>query len=233
MRQIFVDSRDRISGTSTNFSIQLPETLTIEGSGHRMRIDNLRIPNVFPTIVTGVNDTLSYTIGSTQYTITLLGGNYDGPRLANVLQTMLTSPPSTGTWTVVYDIYNTSLSISCNLDFSIANTGLGVQLLAHLGTQTANSYLFAYVSTQGLDICYLTSGRFSTIDTVGPKGSHDTLMCGVISVPYGSVCDFSMPWDTWITIPAVTLQQIDFQLRDRSYNVLSIVPNISFVVCLD
>ena len=28
-------------------------------------------------------------------------------------------------------------------------------------------------------------------------------------------------------------QQLDFQLRDRSYNILSIVPNISFVLLID
>ena len=63
MRQLFVDSRDRVSGTTTNFSIQLPETLVIEGSSHRMRIDNLRIPLVVPTIQTGVNDTLQVCLG--------------------------------------------------------------------------------------------------------------------------------------------------------------------------
>ena len=40
MRQIFVDSRDRVSGTSTDFVIQLPQTLNIE-SRTRGRIDNL------------------------------------------------------------------------------------------------------------------------------------------------------------------------------------------------
>ena len=54
MRQLFIDSRDRISGTSTDFVIELPETLVIEGSNHRARIDNLRIPLTIPAIRTGV-----------------------------------------------------------------------------------------------------------------------------------------------------------------------------------
>ena len=67
MRQLFVDSRDRVSGTSCNFTIQLPQTLVLDGS-HRGRIDNLRIPLVIPTIQTGVNDTLTVKLGNQSYT---------------------------------------------------------------------------------------------------------------------------------------------------------------------
>ena len=52
MRQIFVDSRDRVSGTSSNFSIVLPQTLVLE-SGHQGRIDDLRLPMTVPTIYFG------------------------------------------------------------------------------------------------------------------------------------------------------------------------------------
>jgi len=44
---------------------------------------------------------------------------------------------------------------------------------------------------------------------------------------------YSMPWDSWFTVPAMTTQQLSFQLRDRDYNLLSIVPNISFVLLID
>ena len=54
MRQIFVDSRDRSSGTSTNFSMALPQTLSLQ-SGHQGRIDDLRLPNAIPTISDGNN----------------------------------------------------------------------------------------------------------------------------------------------------------------------------------
>ena len=58
-------------------------------------------------------------------------------------------------------------------------------------------------------------------------------MCAVITAPFGGVIDVSMPYDVWIDVPAMTAQQLDFQLRDRSYNVLSIVPNISFVLSIE
>ena len=50
---------------------------------------------------------------------------------------------------------------------------------------------------------------------------------------FGSVMTFSMPTDVYFDIPAITTGDLDFQLRDRSYNILSIVPNISFTLTID
>jgi hypothetical protein len=88
MRQVFVDSRDRVSGTTSDFTIQLPETLTIEGK-HRARIDQLRIPLTVPTVRTGTNDTLVIRMGAQDYTVTLPQGNYDGAGLATSLRNLL------------------------------------------------------------------------------------------------------------------------------------------------
>ena len=77
MRQIFVDSRDRVSGTSTDFTIQLPENLSLE-TGHRGRIDSLRVPLTVPTI-DSTNNTIIVQVGATVYTVTIPVGNYDGP----------------------------------------------------------------------------------------------------------------------------------------------------------
>jgi len=85
----------------------------------------------------------------------------------------------------------------------------------------------------GIDIMYLSSSKFATLDIFGPGGAQDTLMCCVNTLPFASVLDVSMQTDSWFDIPNMTTQQLDFQLRDRSYNVLSIVPNISFVLLID
>jgi hypothetical protein len=232
MRQIFVDSRDRISGTTTAFSIQLPETLVLEGQQHKCRIDNLRIPNVVPTITTGTNDTIIVHEGSTNYTVTIAQGNYDGPALATALQALLFAA-APGTWTVVYDVYNIAMKISCTNSFTIVGGTYAAQLLSHPYTSTSTSYSFTYVSVLGLDVAYLSSSIFANLNIVGPNGAHDTLMCAVVTVPYAGVIDVSMPYDVWIDVPGLTVQQLSFELRDRNYNVLSIVPNISFVMSID
>lgn len=232
MKIVYVDSRDRVSGSTTDFAIQLPETLTIDGGTHRGRIDNLRIPLVIPTIRSGVNDTLQVRLGATNYTITIPQANYDGPGLASQLIGLLGST-APGAWTVTYDSSNIAMSISCSNNFTIVGGTYAAQLMSRPYTQTANSYNFSYVSMQGIDMLYLCSNDFSNLDIVGPGGAHDTLMSAVVTTPFGSVMDVSMPYDVYFDVPAMTKQQLTFQLRDRAYNVLTIVPNISFVLTIE
>ena len=232
MKQVFVDSRDRVSGTTTDFTIQLPQTLTLEGGRHRGRIDNLRIPVVVPTIQAGVNDTLQVRIGAQTYTVTIPQANYDGPGLAAILSSLLLSA-APGSWTVTYDTANIAMSISCTNPFTIAGGTYAAQLLSRPYTQTSNSYACTYVSVQGIDVMYLCSQQFATMDTIGPQGAHDTLMNAVVTTPVGSALQADMPAYTWFDIPALTTQQLLFQLRNRSYGVLSVVPNISFVLTID
>ena len=231
MRQIFVDSRDRVAGSTTDFRIQLPETLTIDGRKHRARIDNLRIPLCVPTIQSGINDTIVVQIGSQKYTATIQAGNYDGPTLASQIQGALAVAP--GGWTVQYDISLLTMSVSCTNPFTIVGGTYAAILMARPYTNTSNTYKFTYVSVLGVDIMYLSSPEFNTLDCIGPGGSHDTLMCAVVTQAFGGVLDTSMPYDCWITVPQMTTQTLSFSLRDRSYNVISQVANISFVMTID
>ena len=225
-----MDSRDRIAGASCDFRIQLPETLVLP-PGHRARIDNLRVPQGFPTIQAGVNDTIIVQHSQAPYTATVAKGNYTGPGLAAAIQTAL-SPH--GTWSCTYDVANIAMTLTClSSNFHIVGGTLAAKLLSHPYTQSGNSYVFSYVSVLGLDILYLSSSKFATLDTVGPQGSHDVLMCGVVDQDFVSVMTFSMPQSVFFDIPAITTGDLDFQLRDRSYNILSIVPNISFTLVLD
>ena len=232
MRQIFVDSRDRIAGTSTDFQIQLPETLVIEGREHKARVDNLRIPCVIPTIRAGVNDTIQVRQNGLTYNATIPQANYTGPNLAAAVRASLQAA-ATGDWTVTYDANNIAMTVSCTVAFTIVGGSYAEQLMSRPYTNTAFSYSFTYVSVLGIDMLYLSSPNFSTLDTVGPGGSHDTLMSAIVTQPFGGVLDVSMPWDSWFTVPAMTTQQLSFLLRDRDYNLLSIVPNISFVLLID
>jgi hypothetical protein len=198
-----------------------------------MRIDNLRVPLVFPTIQTGKNDTLVVSTGGTTHIATIAQANYAGPQLASAVQSALAAV-APGVWTVSYDPSNITMTISCSNNFTVVGGTYGAQLMLHPYTQSVRSYKFTYVTVLGLDMMYLSSSRFSNLDTIGPQGAHDTLMCAIVTQEYGSVLDVSMPWDTYIDVPSgLTTQQLDFQLRDRSYNILSIVPNISFVILID
>ena len=230
MRQIFVDSRDRVSGTSTDFTIQLPENLSLE-AGHRGRIDSLRVPLTVPTI-DSTNNTIVVQVGGTQYTVTIPVGNYDGPTLSAVIQSLLNAT-APGAWTISYITNKIAMNWSCTNNFTAVGGTYVAELKLHPWTNTANSYAFTYVTVLGIDVMYLSSPNFASMDTTGPSGASDTLMMANVTVPYGSVLEVSMPSWSWFTVPAMTTSQLRFSLRDRYYDVLDIVPNISFVLFIE
>lgn len=233
VQQIFVDSRDRVAGSSTNFTIQLPQTLSLEGGSHTGRIDNLRLPIVVPTITSGVNDTIVVQIGASSYTATVTQANYDGPGLATAIQSALAAV-APGSWSAVYDTSNIAMSLSCSNSYTITGGTLGTQLLSRPYTHPVGTvYNFSYVPVLGIDQVYLCCPDFSNLDIVGPSGAHDTLCSVIVTCPYGSVQDYSMTQGLFFEVPNLCAQQLSFSLRDRNYNLVNSVANFSFVLTID
>ena len=233
MRQIFVDSRDRASGTATNFSMALPETLSLS-SGHQGRIDDLRLPNAVPT-VSSVNDgvTLVDKNGTIHYITLGHSQCFTGNDLALKLQNELQAAVAGG-WTVTYDAANLTLKVNGTDDFWLAGgTFMQPYLDRPYKRDHLRHYLFLYAPLQGLDMCYLCCPNFSHADNVGPKHSSDVLCAIPITVGYGSVQRYSMSNSVFFDMPSVTLQQLSFQLRDRDYNIVNSVANISFTLRID
>ena len=232
MKQYFVDSRDRVSGTSSNFSVMLPATLSLD-SGHQGRIDDLRLPITVPTISYG-NNTIQVRMGSQDYTVTIPTGQFfTGHELAGELRSLLQRDVP-GTWTVVFDSRNTSMGFACTNPFTFTGGSWMSKLLARPHDYNGSGYLFYYCPLQGVDVVYLTCQNFSSHEnSVGPKGAADCLCSIPITSAYGSVQAYSMSTSVFFDIPALTTQQLSFQLRDRDFNILHDVPNISFVLTID
>ena len=234
MRQVLVDSRDRISTSpsATDFSINLPQTLTLV-RGQRVRVDNWRIPLTIPTVRAGFNDQLVVTMGSGNYTMTVPQANYDGQGFAAMLQSLLQNTVP-GTWSVVYDGANVSLGFSCSNPFTINYGTLTKRWFTYPYTKSADSksWKFSYVSVLGVDVLYLCCPQLSNLDNVGPNGSSDVLLAANVTCPFGAVLDASMPWDTWLDVPDMTTQHLTFQVRDRYNNILPL-PDISFTLTID
>ena len=260
MRQLFIDSRDRIpGGSSTDFTIQFREQLVL-GPADSFRIDNLRIPLVIPLIERGFDDKLWYTVAGQRYSVTLPPGNYSGTDLATLIQTALATPvswptinvayPTGTTFTVLYDNHVASLAITCSkttfhvltdAEVTAANTSymslptfasrLFQNPYAYTGT-TPITLTWSYCSVQAVDVMFLTSSRLSNQDTFGPNGSTDTIMTAVPTSDFASVLLQSMPAEVTLNCPTISTSTLDFQLRDRNYNILQNLPNISFVLTL-
>ena len=231
MRQIFVDSRDRSSGTSTDFSMLLPQTLALE-SGHQGRIDDFRLPNAITTITHWTN-TIEFLMGTTPYSVTLTNGQLSqGSDLANLIRQKLMT--TTGSWNVSYDASQMELTINCSNAFTFTG-GTYMQRLLNRPYHRPNdrTYVFTYVTLQGLDIAYLCCANFSNADNVGPKHSSDVICAIPITVPYGAVQHYSMSNSVFFDIPALTTQTLSFQLRDRDFNIVNSVANISFTLTID
>jgi hypothetical protein len=232
MKTIYVDSRDRVQGTSPcDFTVQLPSTWDL--TGRRMRCDLLRMPISVPTIQAGKNDTFVVRLGSQDYTVTLSQGQKTGPDLASELQSLLQAA-APGSWTVAYDVANIALRVQCSNNFTVVGGTYAAQLMSRAYTTTANSIRFSYCPVLGEDVVFLCSKDFAGLDNVGPNHAHDILLPCTITAPFGSVQEFNMPQDTWHDCPSVSLNQLSFQLRDRDYNLMTdFVPNISFLMTID
>ena len=235
MRQIFVDSRDRTSGTPCDFSIELKRTL-VTTDRSRMRLDFLRLPIVVPTI-NSRNNGMKVKIGSTTYEAFIPQRQYDSASLATAIQNRLalTAP---GSWQVVYDVNDISMTIYNNNVFEIVGGSFFTQLMSRPYTYTTSAsvtkYRFSYVPLNGADVIFLCSDQFASMDIHGPNGSHDTLLPCNITSPFGSVQEFGMVNQDWAPCPKLSTNTLSFQLRDRDHNLLSdYVPNVSFLLSID
>jgi hypothetical protein len=198
-----------------------------------MRVDLLRLPISVPSIQGGKNNTLTVQVGSTNYTVTLAQGQVDGPTLAANIQALLVAA-APGSWGVVYDVSNISMRIAGSNNFTIVGGTLAAQLMSRPYTSTPASYTFSFVSMVGEDVVFLCSPNFATMENIGPNSSHDMLLACNITAPFGSVQEFNLPYDVWLSCPSASFSQLSFQLRDRSYNLMTnFIPNVSFLLTID
>ena len=232
MRQVFVDSRDRSEGTSANFTFALPHTLHLE-SGHQGRIDSFRMPQVVGTI-NSTNDTIQVTMTGTEYNRTISRANcFVGGDLEYLLRDELSS--ISGSWTIAYDTHRTALKISCTSAFEFTGGSFIKQLMSRPWNRPDDkSYFFEFAPLQGLDMAYLCCSQLShSGNSVGPRGSSDVLCAIPINVGYGAVQTYSMGQSVFFDLPAITTQQLSFQLRDRDYNLIISQANCSFTLTID
>jgi hypothetical protein len=174
---------------------------------------------------------------------------YTGTTLATEIQTQMNLAKSGYTFTAVYNDTAKKITITltspANATFRIdASTGYGRRLspsTAVLSTSVVvapfityyRSYLFTYVSRQGMSTLYLSSTTLADGATVGARGKSDTLMQINVTEPYGAVIDRSMPIDLWLPLPKLQTSTLNLTLRDSEYQVLKNIPNVSFTMTID
>jgi len=128
-KKIYVDTkfRSQDSNSSSDFKIELPETITFQ-ENTVFYLDDITIPHSWDTILTDINDKLYFKVyvgtGPTpsqeyHFEVSIEAGNYIGPDLATEIQTKMndvTTNVSTNLFTCAYVPKTNKITISIKND---------------------------------------------------------------------------------------------------------------------
>jgi hypothetical protein len=244
-----VDSRNRTSGSASNFSIHLRETLNLTGA--RMRIDKLAFVNSFWT-VTNENRYLYFKTNdpsSPLISYALLPGAYSAPELVLHMSSVTGRPWSynsrEGSMTVVCSDNNRTLATDEELK-AITNwivTPAGTspsnpksfnEQLGHVTTASNATIYFPWVSMAPYDVLYLKSSRLTSHGSHGPKGEHEILCVIPITQAFGMVVEGGSPNDCFLTLGDISTRNLDFQLvNHKGVPVTLLQGSITFQITFD
>jgi hypothetical protein len=96
-----ISSSERSSGTVNDFTIDYPNDRFVNRP-KKAKIISVCLPYTWFNIVGGVNNTLIFNKGGTDYVATIAAGNYTGITLAAALQLAMTSADPAQTYTVAF-----------------------------------------------------------------------------------------------------------------------------------
>ena len=263
MRLFYLSSKNRSSGTSSNFVVPLTRLLSLP-EGARFRIDQLRLGVAF-MLVNATNRYIYFFEGPNVRIATLEIGQYSSESLATTLAFVMSNAPHmqgsvaaaystiSGSTTLTYapPSSNPSWTISILTDAQVAQeaplaySGVDINnpqsfasvLGSYTSARNGNSTVltFRFISTQPYDVLFLCSLKLGSWAIQGPRGNCDTLMQIAIEQQFGGVQQADMPVDVWISCGGISTHDLDFQLQDAQGNVvdMSLGGEISFLLSID
>ena len=233
----YIDSNDRVAGTSGNFTIQLPEPVQLSEES-KLRVDQVRLINGFLT-VSGANDHFYWIDSSlTLRSTTLSHGWFSAINLASNFKAALPSG-----FNVTYNQALNSLTISNSASFVVptdddlaswpawpfAGTSQGNPRSCNAllnnpgGTTTNTSYTIPFVTVSPYDFLFLRSQRLASQMSISARGEHDILCRIDVNQPFGGLLTGGTPTLEALILGAGTVHTLDFQLTDRYGNIVDAV----------
>ena len=195
MSKIIIDSRDRLSGSTstTDFRIKLPEAIKVNST---IRIVDLIIPRTFYTFGSS-NSTITFDeVSTADQTATITSGSYTTSELTSHLKTILDAASTDGqTYTVSYDNNTMKITIACDanvdLRFSETNSPYYELGFSNADTGAGTSHVASNViQLQGHNYLYIDLNN--TNDEVRSSSSADS---GTFYFPFvgsrGDITSFS------------------------------------------
>ena len=240
-KTLYVDSRTRIRGSHADFSISLPEAMTLRGA--RLYVDAIRTTDTFPT-VSSRNRYVYFLNGTGGLSaISLASGAYTGATFAAELSAKsgrsCTYYPGSNSIQLGYAEgtrivwKDEELSGFLASAFPFGATPHDPQsindILGGDASVAENSITFPFVTMAPLQDLYLTSHQLMVHDSFMPRGQRYAL--AKLSLPggYGTTVQGASPGDCWYDLGEhLTLKEVDFQLRDYRGAIVPLLAPISF-----
>ena len=239
---LFVDSRGRLEGTDSAFSIELRESLHL--TEHGMRVDKLRLTNSFLT--TDLGKYLYYKDGSGGITSHAIPEQaYTGAQLAAAMQTATsrttTYDPNTNAITQASTTGQEWLSDAALKAYSGFPAGASNTAPLSLGTVLGESAIvgsnivWAFVKMAPYDYLFLRSRRLTVASSQDPNGRHDVIACIPLTKGIGAVETANSPDGVYLKLPNdLVLRSVDFSITDYKGNIVDLRGRpISFELCFD
>ena len=244
-KTLYIDSRTKIKGTHADFTISLPEQMTLRGA--RVRVDNIRTTDTFPTVTE--TNRFVYFLSPTGLTVVSLQlGAYTGTTFAAELAA------KTGR-NCTYLPSNNSLYLGCGdatrniwqddelKSFPSAFFPLGVtpehpksidRILRSSATVQEGFITFHFVTMAPLQDLYLTSHQLMVHESFMPNGQRYALAKMSLFGGFATTVGGETPADALYDLGEhLTLKEIDFQLRDFSGRIVPLLAPISFQLILE
>ena len=242
-KTLYIDSRTKIKGNHADFSISLPEQMTLWGS--RVRIENIRMTDTFAT-VSDRNKYVYFRNGSGSLSAFALSpGAYTGTTFAVELAVKsgrsCTYQPGSNSIQLGYaegtrivwkdDELNGFLASAFPFgatphDPKSINDILGGDAVV---SGDGTTITFPFVTMAPLQDLYLTSHQLMVHESYMPRGQRYAL--AKLSLPggFGTTVQGASPSDCWYDLGEhLTLKEIDFQLRDYRGVIVPLLAPISF-----
>ena len=252
IRRIYIDSRQRTSGSDSDFTYDLPRS--IEVPDHTIAfVDSVLLPNVFTSLHENNNRLyVSEQVGPTmtEHTYLLQEGNYTGQTLASLLATTLNGPTKTlpTDYTVAYDENIGKLTISnVSPDFIIftrealvgnhwnGSAPLTLQDVRDcndvIGNMSGSTQTIAGVHQMGgfIDLIpyknlFLCSSTFGNLGQVlGPVGQGDIIRRVAVTAPFGNlIYDAHSTSADYIDCSLTQISQMRWRITDERGRAVSL-----------
>ena len=238
IKKFYVDSRygTTESNSDSDFKIQLTRNIYLP-ERCVMHIESVTMSHSWYTIETGINDSMYVNLGGTCFIATVPSTNYTGASLASALASALGRG-----FTVSYNLNTNKLTISNGQVFKILTdaelaTGLNGtwsgpsysrsdpsscnDIITNRITNSDNTFVSGMLNLNGFRAVYISSSTLSNYNTLGPKGESNIIKKVPVNADFGYVCiDQHVSDHDYLPVERMTLNTIDFQLRDVKGNLI-------------